>query len=46
MDTEFTVTKLREGSKYTFRVSAENKAGQGKPSEPSATIIPKKPYGE
>ncbi|XP_038047568.1 titin-like [Patiria miniata] len=44
-DTEFTATKLKEGTQHTFRVSAENKAGLGKPSEPSATVTPKKPYG-
>ncbi len=44
-DTEFTATKLREGTGYVFRVAAENEAGLGQPSEPSSTVTPKKPYG-
>jgi hypothetical protein len=32
---EHTVTGLRESVDYIFRVSASNKAGTGKPSEPS-----------
>ena len=32
---EFTVTSLKPETDYIFRVTAENKAGKGKPSEPS-----------
>ena len=45
-DTSFTCTDLIEGKEYTFRVSAENKAGLSKPSEPSDTHMAKPPYGE
>ena len=37
---------LTEGSEYEFRVIAENKAGQSKPSDVSDKFIAKPPYGE
>ena len=35
---EFTVTGLKEGTEYEFRVSAENKVGQGPVSETSSPV--------
>ncbi|XP_072046921.1 M-protein, striated muscle-like [Amphiura filiformis] len=43
-ETDYTVTELIEGTEYQFRVSAENLAGVGKPSEPSVTVTAKLPY--
>ena len=40
------VTGLKEGSTYEFRVSAENKAGVGKPSPVSQTFTAKPPYSK
>ena len=45
-ETEFTVSELTTGSEYQFRVSAENKAGPGTPSEPSDPAVAKLPYGK
>jgi titin len=42
--TEFEVRDLYEGQKYEFRVIAENKAGQGKPSESAGPIVAKSQY--
>jgi len=43
-DTRLEVTDLYEDEKYDFRVTAENKAGPGKPSEPSAQFTAKNPW--
>uniref|UniRef100_A0A0N5A493 non-specific serine/threonine protein kinase n=1 Tax=Parastrongyloides trichosuri TaxID=131310 RepID=A0A0N5A493_PARTI len=47
-DTETTVTGLKEGEEYQFRIVAVNKAGPGEPSDPSRKVIAKarnlKPY--
>ena len=45
-ETNFTVTGLTENNQYQFRVSAQNKAGVGEPSEPSTIIKAKLPFGE
>lgn len=39
------IPDLMEGMKYTFRVTAVNKGGQSKPSEPSDPVLIKDRYG-
>ncbi len=46
VDTEYTVTGLKDGANYEFRVAAENKAGVGKYSEATEPITAKEPYGK
>lgn len=41
--TSYIVKGLKEEDNYEFRISAENKAGVGPPSDPSASIRPKSP---
>ena len=44
--TELEVTDLFEDERYEFRVIAENKAGQSKPSEATESIIAKNPWSK
>ncbi len=46
LETSFTVKGLTENNQYQFRVSAQNKAGVGEPSEPSVIIKAKLPFGK
>ena len=45
-DTTFSVTNLRENAEYEFRVSAENKAGVGPASPPTAPVRVIEPIGK
>lgn len=36
-----TITNLKEGSEYEFRIRAKNKAGLGDPSDPSDSVVAK-----
>ncbi len=42
----YTVMELKTGTEYQFRVSAENVAGVGEPSQPSDPKVAKPPYGK
>lgn len=44
--TEFTVKGLQADTVYEFRVSAENRAGVGPPSEPTMPVKIKEPVGK
>ena len=44
--TEAEVLDLVDGNEYEFRVSAENKVGQGAPSDPTAPVMAKDPWGK
>ena len=37
-DTKTTVTNLKDGDEYEFRIRAKNQAGPGAPSEPTDVI--------
>lgn len=43
---KYEMTGLNEGAHYEFRVLAENKAGQSKPSPNSESIFTKDPWSE
>ena len=45
-ETSMKVKDLTDGTVYVYRISAENKAGVGEPSQPSIPTIAKLPYGE
>lgn len=44
-ETTFSVTGLKGGNDYEFRVAAKNKIGIGKFSEPTRPTKAKEPYG-
>lgn len=44
--TSFKVTNLKTGSEYEFQVRAENKAGEGEPSQSTKPIVAKDAYGK
>ncbi|XP_072036781.1 uncharacterized protein [Amphiura filiformis] len=41
--TTYTIRDLELGNLYVFRISAENRAGLGKPSDPTTITLPDKP---
>ena len=44
--TEYTVKGLKKDNNYEFRISAENRAGVGPASEPTAPVKPKEILGD
>lgn len=46
IDRTFTLPDLIENNDYEFRVSAENQAGIGSPSEPTPSVKVKFPFGK
>lgn len=44
-DTSATITGLKKGEKYLFRVSAKNSAGTGEPSQATRPVLCKPKYG-
>ena len=45
-ETKYVVSDVKEGLQYQFRVSAENKAGIGRASEPTRPTTIKEPIGK
>ena len=45
LDLTYKVPDLIEGNEYTFRISAENKVGQGPPCSPTSPALAKDPWG-
>ena len=43
---QFMVPKLKEGERYKFRLTAENKNGSSEPLETEAATLAKNPYGK
>lgn len=46
VNTSFTVDGLKEGAQYEFRVVAENKAGEGPPSDSTGQVVPKDAFSK
>ncbi len=44
-DTTSTISGLRKGEKYVFRVSAKNESGQGEPCPATRPVLAKPKYG-
>ena len=45
-DTKCTITGLKTNREYEFRIAAENRAGVGPPSEPTAPVAVKEVIGQ